>query len=152
MRPDTGGVAEPLLSRLSACNGGNWYQYNYDGVINSSGTVYAHVEWEQWYAVSGCQHFMQQTKYHIIDGQSVWFQWGEADTPSGKFAAVGDYGNVNAAIPFNQQSSSGVLTYNYNNASATSSSVYVSTNYCTSVNAFGGCTNSYIHPADYLNN
>jgi hypothetical protein len=132
-------------------DGGNWYQFNYDTVVNNNNQTQGHVDWEQWYAVAvggGCTHFMQQTKYHIVDGNNMWFQWGSAVAGSGasEFACVGDCHNTRAATAFGPG-----LTYNYNNASTTNTqSVGVKTNYCTAVNIFGACDVVFPHGADFL--
>lgn len=146
--PGTRAVAGPHVPL--ACDGGNWYQENHDTVNSPNGNVWAHIDWQLWYAVAsgnGCTHFFQQNKFVPIDGNtgSTWFQWSEisdGSNLSSPYAKDGDWGNTGAAINI-------PTTQNYNNQSTTSTGyMEADTSYC--IANPGGCAIGVGHYGDYI--
>jgi hypothetical protein len=118
------------------CNGGNWHQNNYDTVLDMYGGVKGHINWQIWYSVAnggGCNQFFGQTSFAFVNGSNIWLCWSgvTANYGSSYFATVGHYNNPGGYdnIP---------VTYNYNNASTTGTSLRVDTLYCTDL-SFGSC-------------
>lgn len=134
------------------CIGGNWYQYNYDTVLDIYSSVHSHVDWELYYSVasgSGCNHFFSTTKFHIIDGGSTWWQWSEISTgnPNNPLPnlTVGDYNNNKAYTDL-------LVSTSYNNNSTTqASNLEADTSYCSDIFGFGlGCSAPFMHSGDNL--
>lgn len=138
------------------CNGGNFYQYNYDTVLNINGGVNGHIDWEQWYNDSWvspgvCHHNFNALHYHFIDGSSIWFNKNTISQNGGSTTLLQICANDCNAGFTNIPYSPNILSYDYANNYVTQLGLLSNTTYCTSINFMDACADQITHPNDIVN-